>query len=163
MTQKTLGRASYAASRLGSVVHLIATGETPNFNDKVQIEELPFLILPPMFALYFVHADISLPAIRPFTYTHDIYFYPRDANALTIQDADGFHSVAIKQVPIPDPQIAAARPAGADAYCVFSGFGINPLAVAPCDAALPPGYERVFGPAGLDDCRRYVADHGARA
>jgi hypothetical protein len=163
MAQKALGRGSYSAFRLGDIVHLTATGQTPNFNDKVEIEQLPFLILPPMFALYFEHPDIVFPAVRPFTCTRDIHFYPRNANTLTIQDADGFHSVSITQVPLPDPQIAVAPLSGDDSYCVFSGFGINPLQVAPCDAKLPPGYERVYGPAGLGDCRRYAEEHRGRA
>jgi hypothetical protein len=42
MPQKVLGHASYKAYRLLGVVHLVATGQRANLNDKVDFEQLPF-------------------------------------------------------------------------------------------------------------------------
>jgi hypothetical protein len=158
VAQRVLGRADYKAYRLLGLVHLVATGETANLNDKVDFDQLPFLIFPPMYAFYLIPADIGLPAIMPFKYEENISF-PKSARSIRIQDADGVHDVLIADVEIPDFDIAVmAAPTGSN-FCVFRGFGINPLMMAPCDARLLPGYERVFGPATHAECEKYIKDN----
>lgn len=47
----------------------------------MDIEQLAFLILPPVFALYFIRPEIVLPATRPFVYEEDVVF-PKTADRL---------------------------------------------------------------------------------
>src|SRR5262245_21636084 len=74
MAKKVLGRGSYRAVRMAGMVRLTATGETPHFNDKTDFEQLPFMIFPPMYGFFFIEQDVSLPAMRPFTYEESIAF-----------------------------------------------------------------------------------------
>lgn len=160
MSTKSLGRAKYKAYRLLGMVHLVATGEFANMNDKADFEQLPFLIFPPMYGFYIVQADISLPATKPFTYEETIAF-PKSAKAIQIQDADGGYSIPIAEVEIPDFNAAAAPPNSTDkTFCAFGGPGINPVMVAKCDSHLPSIFTRVFGPDTYDECRKYAKAHG---
>ncbi|WP_137044601.1 hypothetical protein [Pseudolabrys sp. FHR47] len=163
MAKKELGRARYHAYRLLGVTYLIATGETSHLNDKFDFEQLPFRIFPPMFAFYVITPDIGLPATKPFSYQEAI-IYPTSAKSIRIQDADGMHDVPIAEVvpPIDVTRMAMAVDGPAN-YCVFSWIGINRLLIAKCDATLPTVYIRVFGPASLADCEKYVADNGGFA
>jgi hypothetical protein len=95
-----LGHASYKAYRLLGVVHLVATGQRANLNDKVDFEQLPFLISPPMYAFYVIMADLGLPLTLPFTHEEKI-FYPKSATSVRIQDATGFHDVPIAEWSLP--------------------------------------------------------------
>jgi len=158
MPNKQLGRAKYRALRFGHITILIATGETPNFNDKTDFEQLPLRIFPPMYGFYFIHADISLPALRPFVYEEAITF-PASANRIRIQDADGIHEVAIEEIPAP-AQPQAAPDANEPDYCVFSLTGNEGLLfTAKCDAILPAIYSKVFGPDTYANCQRYIKEH----
>lgn len=158
MPTKSLGKATYKAYRLLGLVHLSASGELTNFSDKPDFEQLPFLIDPPMYAFYIISADISLPAIRPFTYEETIAF-SKTARAIRIQDADGFHDVPIAEVVVPDFSVMAPSKDSND-FCVYRGPGINPLMVGPCRNDIPGFQERVFGPASVADCEKYAKEHG---
>jgi len=154
MPSKELGRAEYRAVRNGSVVKVIASGVVPGMNVKVDIEQLPFLILPPMFALYFIRPDVVLPAVRPFVYEEDVVF-PTTAESITINDADGRHRVAIEDGALAGESPAVPSPDD-EGYCVFSWIGTDQLKVARCDALLPAVYRRVFGPDTFAECQGYV-------
>jgi hypothetical protein len=162
MSRRVLGRAAYKAYRLFGVLHLIAVGETPNLNDKVDFEQLPFRIFPPMFGFYFIQQDISLPATKPFVYEESVA-YPQGVNLVRIQDADGIHDVPIADV-VPVETEAQRSLVGADGnYCVFSWIGINTMMIAKCDAIVPAVYTRVFGPSTYEGCQAYIRDHGGIA
>lgn len=154
MPSKHFGRASYRAFRSGGFLHIVASGETPNLNDEVVLEQLPFLIFPPMYGLFFVTQDVSLPATRPFSVEIQTPF-PASATAVHIQDADGSHWTEIAELGEPSlpPNV------GSD-FCVFQWIGINPNVIAKCNAAVPAVYTRVFGPGTYANCEQYVRDHG---
>ncbi|WPO39448.1 hypothetical protein [Tardiphaga sp. 42S5] len=154
MPNKRLGNATYKAYRLLGLVHLSATGELTNFNDKPDFEQLPFLIDPPMYAFYVISPDIGLPATRPFTYEETISF-PKSAKSIRMQDATGFHDVPIAEVVVPDFDAATPIKDGAN-FCVYGGHGIIPLMVGPCGPDVSGLYERVFGPASFADCENYA-------
>lgn len=156
MPSKDLGKAEYMAIRNGNLVKIIATGVVPGMNVKVDIEQLPFLIQPPMFALYFIRPDIVLPAVRPFIYEEEVVF-PKTAARLSINDADGRHIVEIENgAPPADPPVLPAP--GDKGYCVFSWTGIDQLKIAKCDAALPAVYSRIFGPDTFAECQRHALE-----
>src|ERR1044072_8158634 len=162
MSRRELGRASYRAYRLFGVTHLIAIGETPNLNDKVDFEQLPFRIFPPIFGFFFIHQDFRLPARKPFVYQESI-IYPTGVNSIRIQDADGIHDVPIADVVSTDAMTDRFVPGSDPNYCVFSWIGTNWLLIAKCDAILPAVYTRVFGPATYEACQSYVREHGGTA
>jgi len=156
MSTKELGRAKYSAFRLGSNVRVFAVGETPNWNDKVDIEELPFRIFTPWYALYFISQNIQQPAKRPFLYQEAIP-YPKAPKTIRIEDADGFHDVSIMDLAFPD--ITDLPPPKTDAsFCVFNSLASPDLLVAPCDSPLPHIFGRIFGPATLGDCEKFVQE-----
>lgn len=163
MAKKQLGRARYHAYRLLGMTYLTATGETSHLNDKFDFEQLPFRIFPPIFAFYVITPDIGLPTTRPFSYQESI-IYPASVKIIRVQDADGMHEVPIAEVvpPIDVAGMAMAVDGNAD-HCVFSWIGVNRLLIAKCDATLPAVYTRVFGPASLADCEKYVANNGGFA
>jgi hypothetical protein len=157
MAKKELGKAHYKAVRNGDVVKVIATGTVPAFNIKTDLEQLPFLIYPPIFAFYFVVPDITVPTLRPFVYEEDVPF-PKNANVITISDAAGQHAVQIESAGAPAQQ---SSPAPTDTgYCVFSWIDIATLKIAKCEAVLPAVYTRVFGPATFGECEKYVKGNG---
>jgi hypothetical protein len=156
MPSKHYGRATYKAFRSGGFLHISASGETPNFNDQVVLEQLPFLIYPPMYGLFFVTQDVSLPTLKPFAVEIQTLF-PATANSVRIQDADGDHSV-----PIAELGATPSNPpsnTGND-FCVFQWIGINSYMIAKCDAIVPAVYSRVFGPDTHANCEQYIRDHG---
>lgn len=158
MPDKQPGKAKYRAFRFGHMTMLVATGETPNFNDKTDFEELPLRIFPPMYGFYFIHPDILLPAVRPFVY-QEVITFPASANQIRIQDADGVHDVAIEEVPAPTQEQAAPAP-NDPGYCVFSlTMNERLLFTAKCDAILPAIYTKVFGPDTYANCQRYIQEH----
>jgi hypothetical protein len=59
----------------------------------------------------------------------------------------------------PDFDIVAKKAESTTELCVFSAIG-NPLLIAKWDAILPAIYTRVFGPASLQDCQKYVKENG---
>ncbi|MBB5695798.1 hypothetical protein [Muricoccus pecuniae] len=73
----------------------MAEGILPNQNDRADIVQMPWRILPPQFALVFIQAQISLPATRPFR-TVEVFGYPSRQSAMTIHDANGRHVVPIE-------------------------------------------------------------------
>jgi hypothetical protein len=162
VSRKVLGRATYKAYRMFGITHLIAIGETPNLNDKVDFEQLPFRIFPPMFGFFFIHQDIGLPAQKPFVHEESIHF-PNGINSIRIQDADGVHDVPIAEV-VPHELLTARADAPEDGnYCVYSWIGISPLMIAKCNAVVPGVYTKVFGPASYEDCQKYAREHGGIA
>lgn len=162
MARKELGRATYKAYRMFGVTYLVAAGQTPNWNDKVDFEQLPFRIFPPMYGLFFISQDLQMPAVKPFVYEERILF-PTSANIVRIQDADGIHDVPIAEVVPPDIGLHALAIEGGANYCVFSWIGINSMMIAKCDAVVPAVYTKVYGPATHADCERYIASHGGGA
>lgn len=156
MPNKHYGRATYKAFRSNGFLHIIASGEAPNLNDQVILEQLPFLILPPMYGLFFVTQDISLPALRPFTVEIRTLF-PGNASSVRVQDADGDHAVPIADIAA--PPLPPTPDAGSN-FCVFQWIGIRPYMIAKCDAIVPAVYSRVFGPDTHANCERYISDHG---
>ena len=159
MPTKELGRAKYSAFRIGDTVRVFAAGETPNWFDKVDIEELPFRIFPPLYAFYFISPDINLPTKRPFLYQEAIR-YPKDFDTIRIYDADA----SPQEVPIVNIASVALTdlpPPKRDAtFCVFNSLGSNELLIAPCDTPLPRIFGRIFGPATLAECEKFVKEGG---
>jgi hypothetical protein len=87
---------TYQAARIAGVaVAIAATGEAPNFNTRVTLEQLPWKIYPPHFGLFFEHPQITLPATRPFVVS-TLVGYPTDIDELTVIDANGRHIVKIQ-------------------------------------------------------------------
>lgn len=158
MATKELGRAKYSAFRIGGTTRVFAAGVTPNWNDKVDIEELPFRIFPPWYALYFISQTIQLPAQRPFLYQEAIP-YPEKPKTIRIQDADGFHDVPIVNLTLPD--VTDLPPPKRDAtFCVFNSLLSKDLMIAECDTPLPHIFGRSFGPATLAECEKFVKEKG---
>jgi len=160
MPRKEFGKAQYQAFRVGGVVEIIACGTTSGINIKVDIEQLPFFIYPPMFGFYFVTPDVVLPALHPFCYKERVPF-PKTSKIITILDAEGKHYTEIKEIDISETQ--PALPSAADVgFCVFSWIGTDTLQVTKCETILPLVYSRVFGPATYGECEKYVADNQGR-
>lgn len=158
MTKRVLGRATYKAWRSGGLLHLSAKGETRHFNDKVDFEQLPFLIFPPMFGFFFIEPGIGLPAIRKFVH-EESFVFPKSATVVRIQDADGTHNVPITDISMPE-LTQLDIPPSEDGYCVFAWTGINSMMIAKCDANVPAVYTRVFGPDTYAKCKKYIQDNG---
>ena len=156
MTKKELGKADYMAIRNGDMVKVIATGTVSAFNIKTDLEQLPFRIYPPMFAFYFIVPDITLPSLRPFLYEEDVLF-PKNASVIRIMDSTGQHAVKIENAVTP-AQESLPEPTDAG-YCVFSWIGTDTLKIAKCDVILPGVYKRVFVPAILGECQKYVKEN----
>ena len=141
----------------GGVVTLAAIGEFPNFNDKADFDQLPIEIFPPQFGFYFIHQDITLPAIKPFCYS-EVIIFPISAKSITIIDADGRHVVDIEEICVQEP--TECKPTGSEkGFCVFAIIGGTQLLIAKCDSILPAIYTRVFGPATYAECEQYVGDN----
>lgn len=162
MSTKELGRGVFSAFRLGgaTTTHIFAAGKTPNWNDKVDIEQLPIRIFPPWYGLYFIHQDFRQPAERPFLY-HEAIAYPPDQKVITIVDADGEHKVPILEIPFAAERATEAAPRAAQ-FCVFENINNHALLIAACDVILPAIYRRVFGPADLAACEKFVKDNGGK-
>lgn len=95
---REFGRGKYDCLRIGDFVVLSASGALPNWNDQADLVQMPWRIWPPQFGLYFVHQQISLPAARPFAIA-EMFGFPRSPKSLTVNDADGQHNVAIRDLP----------------------------------------------------------------
>jgi hypothetical protein len=155
MASKHYGCATYQAFRSGGFLHLIASGETPNLNDQVLLEQLPFLIYPPLYGLFFVTQDVSLPTLKPFTVEIQTLF-PDSASSVRVQDADGDHSVPISSLGATAPSVPVHI--GND-FCVFQWIGGEAHMIAKCDAIVPAVYTHAFGPDTYDKCSEYIRDH----
>ena len=80
----------YQAARLtDAAVIIVATGETPNFNTRVTIEQLPWRIYPPHFGLFFETPAIALPAKRPFAVSAIVGFPASAMNSRSSTPAAG--------------------------------------------------------------------------
>ena len=87
----------YSATRLGNTVHINAKGSLRNFNQLVDIRQLPTKIFPPQFGLFVYTPQYVLPALRPFNLT-EAFGFPTDADHLVIHDANGPQRVEIKNI-----------------------------------------------------------------
>jgi hypothetical protein len=118
MPRKEFGRATYRAYRLFGQVFLIATGQTPNWNDKVDFEQLPYRTFPPTWGLFFITPDVTMPAVRPFV-NDEAIAYPYGIPTVSIEDADGLHVVPIAEV-VPPGSAARSPPIPATTSASFS-------------------------------------------
>lgn len=138
-----LGRGTYNCVRLGDAILLSASGTLPNWNDKADLVQLPWRIIPPEFALRFVRGQISLPATRPFLVA-ELFGFPRTHSTVTVHDADGKHDVPIRQLVPTHPLAALDKAAGGT---VRTGYSLLSLQAA-FDAAvrqMPPPATTVEG------------------
>lgn len=160
---KVLGKATYSAYRENNVVYVTAEGEKPYLQTRVTIEQLPFLIYPPIYALFFDTPGGANPLVTPFMIERAITNYPSSAKSISIQDATGSHRIPIETRATSAPGVhalAAFSDAAAPAnFCVFQQLGTQRLLIAACDAILPAIYVRVYGPASYAECQQYVAAH----
>jgi len=161
MYSKELGIAECSAVRVGNnVVEIVAVGTVSAVNIKVDIEQLPFFIHPPMFALYFLTPPIVLPAIHPFCYKERVSF-PKDSEVITVLDADGQHVIKVQEIEV--PQIEKKLPAPTDTgFCVFLWVGTSKLQISSCDEMVPSVFSREYGPATFGECQTYVDDNAGR-
>lgn len=159
---KVLGKATYSAYRENDIVHVTAEGEKPYLQTKVTIEQLPFLIYPPIYALYFETSGIASPVVVPFLVERAITGFPSSAKSISIEDATGHHTIPIETRAGPSVgmhTLALSEAAAIGNFCVFQQLGTARLLIAACDAMLPAIYTRVFGPAGHAECQQYVMAH----
>jgi hypothetical protein len=153
---KVLGRGTYSAYRQNGLLHVIAQGDKPNLQTIVTIEQEPFLIFPPEFALYFENPPIVSPIVVPF-HVEKSFSYPPNVNFVRIVDATGTHSITIENRPDITPPIDND---GAN-FCVFQQLGTDRYRIARCDAIVPTIYHKVFGPTTYQQCQIYIAAHSA--
>jgi len=153
---KVLGKATYSAYRENDIVHVTAEGDKPTPQTKVTIEPLPFLIYPPIYALYFESSGTTTPVVVPFLVERAIANFPSSAKTIAIEDATGHHSIPIQTRAATQALLSET----AAAFCVFQHVGTARLLIAPCDAILPAVYTKVFGPASYAECQQYAAAHG---
>ena len=92
---RALGRGTYNANAIAGVVTITASGMAPNLNTTVQLVQLPLMIWPPRFALYFSSPEIVLPATHPFKVEAHLLTHQR-LIAIIVQDADGIHRVDVQ-------------------------------------------------------------------
>lgn len=92
---RDFGRADYSAHAIAGVVTITASGNAPSMPTTVQLVQLPLMIWPPRFALYFSHPEIVMPAIQPFRVEASFHTEARLAT-ISVQDADGLHSIPVE-------------------------------------------------------------------
>lgn len=145
---KHYGVGTYKALRLTpSAILIIAFGQAPNLTTHVTLEQLPWRIFPPWFALFFDEPPISLPATRPFLEAK-VFPYPKGKDTVTIIDAGGVHTVGIV-----DEFDFAKLSAPADGkFLVYQQLGRDNCIVVPEDALVPAIFARAFGPASESEC-----------
>jgi hypothetical protein len=93
--KRELGAGAYTANEIAGVVTIGASGVAPNLNTIVQLVQLPLMIWPPRFALFFTTPEITLPAIHPFK-VEATMMTPQRLEAIQVQDRDGLHSVPVQ-------------------------------------------------------------------
>ncbi len=145
---KHYGVGTYKALRLTpSAILIVAFGHAPNLTTRVSLEQLPWRIFPPWFALFFDEPPISLPATRRFVEVK-VFPYPKGQTTVTIIDAGGTHTVKIE-----DEFDFARLSAPADGmFLVYQQLGRDNCIVVPEDALVPAIFARAFGPASEADC-----------
>ena len=93
--QRELGLGTYKANEIAGHVTISASGVAPGFNVVVQLVQLPLMIWPPRFALYFTNPEVAMPATRPFKVEATLQT-PQRLKAILVQDADGVHEVKVE-------------------------------------------------------------------
>jgi hypothetical protein len=154
---KDYGIASYSAARVtDSLLLIAAVGVAPNWNTRVTLEQLPWRIWPPHFALYFDTPDVALPALRPFAIT-GLFLYPASLRQVTVIDARGRHSVEIGAGIVLD----AATEDKVNAEKAFNAYRQIGVAtncmIAPVDAMVPMIFSKAHGPDTYKGCEDWVA------
>jgi hypothetical protein len=92
------GRAAYRAQRVGTNLFLTAEGQVPNLQTIADFRQLPIMIFPPQFGLFFYTPNgIVLPALRPFRFTEQFGF-PAGQASVVVHDVDGRHVVDVVDV-----------------------------------------------------------------
>lgn len=92
------GRASYRAQRVGTALFLTAEGQVPNLQTIADLRQLPIMIFPPQFGLFFyTPSGIVTPALRPFKFTEQFGF-PAEQASVVVQDVDGRHVIDVVDV-----------------------------------------------------------------
>lgn len=94
-SRKYLGVGSYVADQIAGTITITATGTAPNWNTVVELQQLPILIWPPEFALFFTDHGIVLPAQRPFR-VHAHFHSDKRIESVVVQDAKGRHVVKVR-------------------------------------------------------------------
>lgn len=150
---KVFGEGIYTAYRQNGILHVQAKGMKPYAQTKVSLEELPFLIYPPQFALFFETDGIASPVELPFDIERAFSNYPR-VPAVHIADKNGGHSIHIEDK-------AATSSADVQAYAVYRQVGTDHYMIAKADAIVAAIYFKVFGPDTYENCYKYVQEHGA--
>lgn len=145
------GIADYRAVRLGSEVHIRASGELGYITDFADLRQLPIRIYPPEFGFFVYRAGVGLPTTRKFGFVSRFAYPPNEPN-LTIHDAAGRHSI-----PIHDPSLLPLRTAIAASGSSATGYGATlQEAVDHAIVQLPPPHGD-----GADILYRYsVLDQG---
>jgi len=92
---RVLGVGTYRAHEIAGVVTVTAEGTVPNLNTVAQLVQLPIMIWPPRYALYFTSPEIVLPATRPFVVSATFQSQPQ-LKAVIVQDKNGLHTVPVK-------------------------------------------------------------------
>ena len=95
MYSRELGIGSYSAHEIAGVVTITATGTVPNLNAVAQLVQLPLMIWPPRFALYFTNPGTVLPAVRPFKVEATLLADER-LKAIVVQDKSGAYVVPVQ-------------------------------------------------------------------
>ena len=148
---------TYQAARIAGVaVAIAATGEAPNFNTRVTLEQLPWKIYPPHFGLFFEHPQITLPATRPFVVS-TLVGYPTDIDDLTVIDANGRHIVKIQA----SMMLGAPRERINEepAFLAYKQIGFPNCMIAPVDAVVPMIFARAYGPDTYAKCEAWIAQN----
>ena len=92
---RVLGVGNYTANEIAGVVTIAAAGTVPNVNTVAQLVQLPLMIWPPRFALFFTSPAIVLPATHPFKVEATLLTHQR-LETIIVQDRDGVHSVPVE-------------------------------------------------------------------
>ncbi|QPF83729.1 hypothetical protein IC762_29145 [Bradyrhizobium genosp. L] len=154
---KEFGQGIFSAYRQDGVLHVVATGQKPTLQTKVTIDQLPFMIFPPEFALNFETDGITSPIVVPFDIDQAIPSYPKTVKFVIIVDKNGTHKIDI--VDKPDSVGNATTDPTAANFVVYQQIGTDRYMIAKSDAIVPAIYFKVFGPDTYAKCQAYVAAH----
>ena len=136
------GVGNYTAKIIGPGVILItAKGFTPSSNMKPILEQLPWRIFPPHFALYFVSTgDLGGAVMTPFI-TSLVALYPtanpsvRDVNII---DAGGLNRIPMAEVSIDVAKSVRVTDNVAPGYAVYQQVSVpSNCVIAPFGAIMP--------------------------
>lgn len=153
---KEYGIATYRAVKMLDALLLItAEGVAPNWNTRVTLEQLPWRIWPPRFALYFDSPDIVLPALRPFSISN-VFLYPASLGEVTIIDAAGQHVVKIDPPHAIDTALHE-RANSEKAFNAYQQIGVANCMIAPVDAMVPMIFRKAHGPDTYKGCETWIA------